>query len=203
MRRRRLPAGLRSRLLIALLATSAVTLGVAALVVLPPLQDRLRDQTVETVEDAVSDHAAELDQVIDDVGADKPLRDYYTPLFAPVRALQDQSSARVLILHTTLQSSDPDGPSPAFLYDSEFGSSYISDGSAACRLCPVCQLIAWLRSVNPESLDQLGHAAGSMLHALSGLVDAAHRSGERRGSPVEKINLADDTDDGPEETPWR
>ena len=50
--RRRLPAGLRFRLLVALLATSAVTLGVAALIVLPPLQDRLRDQTVESLEDA-------------------------------------------------------------------------------------------------------------------------------------------------------
>ena len=85
---------------------------------------------------------------------------------------------------------------------SDLGSSYISDGSAACRVCPLCQLIAWVRSVNPESLEQMGHAAGSMLHALSGLVDAAHRSGERRGSPVEKINLADESDDGPEESPW-
>ena len=85
---------------------------------------------------------------------------------------------------------------------SEFGSSYISDGSAACRICPLCQLIAFVRGVNPESLDQLGNAAGSMLHALSGLIDAAHRSGERRGSPVEKINLADESDGGPEESPW-
>jgi len=84
---------------------------------------------------------------------------------------------------------------------SGFGSSYIADGSDACRVCPLCQLIAWARSVNPESLEHLGHAAGSMLHAFSGLVDAAHRSGERRGSPVEKIDLADDPD-GPEEGPW-
>jgi signal transduction histidine kinase len=122
--RGRLPAGLRFRLLLALLATSVVTLGVAALVVLPPLQDRLRDQTVETVEDAVTDHAAEIDEAITDVGTDRPLADYYTPLFAPIRTIQDQSGARVLVLHRTLQSSDPEGPSPAFLYDSEFGSSY-------------------------------------------------------------------------------
>jgi hypothetical protein len=81
---------------------------------------------------------------------------------------------------------------------SEFGSSYIADGSAACRVCPLCQLIAFVRGVNPESLEQLGQAAGSMLHALAGLVDAAHRSDTRRGSPVEKINLSDD----PEDTPW-
>jgi hypothetical protein len=78
---------------------------------------------------------------------------------------------------------------------SGFGSSYISDGSAACRVCPLCQLIAFVRGVNPESMEQLGHAAGSLLNALAGLIDAAHRSDARRESPVEKIHLADDPDD--------
>jgi hypothetical protein len=81
---------------------------------------------------------------------------------------------------------------------SDLGSSYISDGSAACRVCPVCQLIAFVRGVNPESLEQMSHAAGSMLNALAGLVDAAHRSDTRRGSPVEKINLTDDDPGGPQ-----
>ena len=124
MRRRRLPAGLRARLLLAMLATSAVTLGVAALVVLPPLQDRLRDQTVETVENAVAEHVANIDQTIDDIGPDRRLADYYSPLFTPLRPLQDQSGARVLVLHKTLQSSAERGPAPAFLYDSEFSPRY-------------------------------------------------------------------------------
>ena len=42
LRRRRI--GLRPRLLAALVATSIVTLGVAALALLPPLQDRLASQ---------------------------------------------------------------------------------------------------------------------------------------------------------------
>ena len=50
--RRRLPAGLRWRLLLALLATSAVTLGAVALMVLPPMQDRLREQSADSLEDA-------------------------------------------------------------------------------------------------------------------------------------------------------
>lgn len=81
-----------------------------------------------------------------------------------------------------------------------FGSSYIADGSAACRVCPLCQLIAFVRGVNPESLEQLSHAAGSMLSALAGLVDSAHRSDARRGSPVQKIDL---TDDDTEDPTWR
>ena len=43
--RRRLPRGLRPRLLLALLLTSAVTLGIAATVLLSPLPDRLRQQS--------------------------------------------------------------------------------------------------------------------------------------------------------------
>jgi hypothetical protein len=81
----------------------------------------------------------------------------------------------------------------------DLSTSYISDGSAACRVCPLCQLIALVRGINPESLDQVTHAAGSMLSALAGLVDAAQRSQERRSSPVEKIHLADD----PQEPRWR
>ena len=51
--RRRLPAGLRWRLLLALVATSAVTLGATALVVLPPMQDRLRGQSADSLETQV------------------------------------------------------------------------------------------------------------------------------------------------------
>ena len=82
------------------------------------------------------------------------------------------------------------------------GSAYISDGSAACRVCPLCQLIAVVRGINPDTLDQFGHAAGSLLSAVAGLVESAQRSDSRRGSPVQKIRLADDPDDGPEGTPW-
>src|SRR5439155_26124871 len=46
--------GLRPRLLAALLATSAVTLVAAALTLLPPLRDRLRDQSVHNTRRATS-----------------------------------------------------------------------------------------------------------------------------------------------------
>ena len=125
--RRRLPAGLRSRLLIALLATSAVTLGVAALVVLPPLQDRLRDQTVETVEDAVSDHLIQIDRELAALAESKvPYSEYDTRLFPVARALEDQSGARVLVLSNTLQPADTDSAAPAFIYDSDYTPTLFS-----------------------------------------------------------------------------
>ncbi|HET8953179.1 MAG TPA: HAMP domain-containing sensor histidine kinase [Solirubrobacteraceae bacterium] len=51
--RRRLPRGLRPRLLLALLLTSAVTLGIAATVLLSPLPDRLREQSATNLRGAV------------------------------------------------------------------------------------------------------------------------------------------------------
>jgi signal transduction histidine kinase len=126
--RRRLPAGLRFRLLLALLATSAVTLGVAALVVLPPLHDRLRDQTVETVEQAMADHVGQFDQELATLREGKvPYAEYDTRLFSVGSALQDQSGARVLVLRPTLQPADPDiQPTPGFIYDSDYATSTFS-----------------------------------------------------------------------------
>jgi signal transduction histidine kinase len=55
MMRRRLPGGLRPRLLLAFILTSAATLGVAATVLLSPLQDRLREQSADNLRGAVQD----------------------------------------------------------------------------------------------------------------------------------------------------
>ena len=123
--RGRLPAGLRVRLLLALLATSAVTLGVAALVVLPPLQDRLRDQTVENVETAVADHVGAIDQQLAELREDRDVNyeDYDTRLFPVASPLQDQSGARVLVLSDTLMPADPNVGPPGFVYDSDYSTN--------------------------------------------------------------------------------
>ncbi|HYI19011.1 MAG TPA: HAMP domain-containing sensor histidine kinase [Solirubrobacteraceae bacterium] len=123
--RRRLPAGLRFRLLLALLVTSAVTLGVAALIVLPPLQDRLRDQTVESLEDAALATAPAFEARLAAVRSEARQRGepvdfetYDSALYDPAFELRKRVSARVLVMYRTLQSSDPDEAS-GFIYDSE------------------------------------------------------------------------------------
>src|ERR671910_3888428 len=123
--RRRLPAGLRFRLLLALLATSAVTLGVAALVVLPPLQERLRDQTVKSLEDAVLTTAPAFEERLASVRQNASARNepvdfdgYDSALYEPAFELRKRVNARVLVMYRTLQSSDPDEAS-GFIYDSE------------------------------------------------------------------------------------
>ena len=76
--------GLRPLLLASLVLAAAVTLGAAAIALLGPLQDRLRDQTVETVEDAVRDHVAAFDDTLAALREAKvPYAEYDTRLFSP------------------------------------------------------------------------------------------------------------------------
>jgi signal transduction histidine kinase len=56
--------GLRGRLLLALVATSAVTLAVAAAVTLSPLQDRLRQQSESSLQSTLEDSHGELERAV-------------------------------------------------------------------------------------------------------------------------------------------
>jgi signal transduction histidine kinase len=119
--RRRLPAGLRWRLLLAAVATSAVTLGAAALVVLPPMQDRLRDQSAEGLETQVAAIQPQFQDVFEELDK-KGVSDfdYSTPLGGLAAELNSQSNARVMVLDDDLQMSDTN---EQFLYDNEFGET--------------------------------------------------------------------------------
>ena len=130
--RGRLPAGLRWRFLLALVATSAVTLAATALVVLPPMQDRLRDQSAQSLEDSVDAARHNFQAVFDkrDQSEKEPPRDeiedfaawqdgYIQELGSPTSDLAQQSDARVLILDDNLMPSDSTENPPGFLYDSE------------------------------------------------------------------------------------
>ncbi len=131
--RRQLPGGLRWRLLLALLATSAVTLGVTALVVLPPMQDRLRTQSAEDLENAVEASRAGFQAVFTELDEKPGPSDYGSAEFTlwqdryenalstPSNDFTRQTDARVLVLDDTLVPGDGDPP-PGFLYDSEFTS---------------------------------------------------------------------------------
>ena len=132
--RRRLPGGLRWRLLLALLATSAVTLGVTALVVLPPMQDRLRTQSAEDLENAVEASRSSFQAVFTELDK-KPVPSQYdtaeftlwqdryeNDLRVPSNDFTRQTDARVLVLDDTLMPGSALQAPPGFLYDSEFTS---------------------------------------------------------------------------------
>jgi signal transduction histidine kinase len=85
--------GLRGRLLLALVATSAVTLAVAAAVTLSPLQDRLREQSETNLQNAMQDSRNALTKAID--ARESKWRDR---LYDPGWALQARAGdARVIV----------------------------------------------------------------------------------------------------------
>jgi signal transduction histidine kinase len=123
--------GLRGRLLLALVATSAVTLAIAAAVTLSPLQQRLREQSISNLESAVTESQDDLGAKMwstrqpsksDDARADR-LTKREGAIVPLANELSQRANARVLMLDPSLESSF--GSSPAFLYDTQPG---LADG---------------------------------------------------------------------------
>jgi signal transduction histidine kinase len=109
---RLLPAGLRGRLLLALVLTAAVTLGATAAVVLGPLRERLRQQSVHNLRNAVDDATPEFETALrsdlPEVHAvgDQPgtpsdyaatLNQYALASRTAASALSDRTGARVIV----------------------------------------------------------------------------------------------------------
>src|SRR6266516_1929387 len=91
------PPGLRVRLVLALLLTSAVTLAVAALTLLPPLERRLRDEEVRSLlSTAVSSRSSFQD-------ADVRPGDEPAVLAPLLRSLERRTGARVLLFDARLK----------------------------------------------------------------------------------------------------
>ena len=114
--RRRLPAGLRWRLLVALVVTSAVTLGVAAVVVLKPLQKDLRDQSAENLRSTVLNAAPEIQRAL----AAKP-KDRAIAVSDRAFDLRYQTDARVLVGDEALMPA-VGGTPPGFIADTDLFS---------------------------------------------------------------------------------
>ncbi len=70
----------------------------------------------------------------------------------------------------------------------------LATGSAECRVCPVCQLLAVVRQTRPEVFGHLADASSSFVAAVRTAVEshAEHGAGGRHG--VERIDLDLDLD---------
>jgi signal transduction histidine kinase len=125
--------GLRGRLLLSLVFTSAVTLVVAAVITVGPLQSRLRDESASALQEATeamrTEFATPLSKNRSPKGGDPdPEYDLHeaarrakraTSLSEPAFDLRERTGgARILV--TDLTFTDRDGHSPAFLYDTDF-----------------------------------------------------------------------------------
>ena len=110
---RRALRGLRGRLLLSLVFTSAVTLVVAAAITLSPLQSRLRSESANALEGTTESLRGELTQALDEHSARRIAKVGYD-------LSQRLGGARVLAADPTFSAG---GESPAFLFDSDVAGS--------------------------------------------------------------------------------
>ena len=81
--------------------------------------------------------------------------------------------------------------------------------AVTCQLCPVCQGIALVRSVRPETVDRLADLAGAIAATLRDLADQRRAGGQSTGarpgsgasSSTRVQDIRIDTDDESAETP--
>jgi hypothetical protein len=68
------------------------------------------------------------------------------------------------------------------------------DGAAACRYCPICMTVEFLRSTSPEVMEHLESAGLSLLAALRTASEQRATQAARRRSAgtVDKIDLSED-----------
>jgi len=152
--------GLRGRLLLALVLTSAVTLAAAAAVVLGPLQQRLRDQSTESLRAAVLAARPRLEEALVQRGR----VERSIALSSEAFELSDQTAGRVLVTDLALTPASQDESPPGFLADSESGPP------------PRQAFLAAIRTINRQQtvLDVRGDdlAVGVPLYHEGGVVGA-------------------------------
>ena len=95
--RGRLPGGLRGRLLVAFVLTSAVTLAVVSGILLGPLREQLREQSTDNLEIAVLGARPAIEGAWDD--------DF--EIANEARALRERTDARVMVANQSLTTTDP------------------------------------------------------------------------------------------------
>ena len=177
--RLRLWGGLRGRLLLALVLTSMVTLGAAAAVVLSPLQQRLRDQSIESLRAAVLAARPRFEDALKQRGLDRELA-----LGTEAFELSDQTAGRVLVTDLALTPADDEESPPGFLADSESGPP------------PRQAFLAAVRTINRQQtvLDVRGDdvAIGVPLYSEGGVVGVvvARRRLTEVANAVEEVRRA-------------
>ena len=112
--------GLRGRLLLALVATSAVTLTVAAAITLSPLQQRLRAQSASNLQNAVTEAYVPVSRALSDRRQTQSKLEF--KLSGLANDLRERTGARVLVANPWLASAT-NQPETSFLADTDFGTS--------------------------------------------------------------------------------
>jgi hypothetical protein len=70
-----------------------------------------------------------------------------------------------------------------------FDHEHLATGSAECQVCPVCQTVAALRQVRPETVEHLMDAAASLVAALKATVGQPPQGPGPTPSKVQHIDV--------------
>lgn len=70
-----------------------------------------------------------------------------------------------------------------------FDTEHFATDSSECQVCPVCQAVAALRQVKPETLDHLLDAAASFVAALKTTMSPAPGTPPGPGTRVQHIDV--------------
>jgi hypothetical protein len=68
-------------------------------------------------------------------------------------------------------------------------ADHLATGSAACLVCPLCQAVAALRAVRPETVEHLLDAAASFVAALRSTVAPGADGGTPPRPGVQRIDV--------------
>lgn len=71
-----------------------------------------------------------------------------------------------------------------------FDHEHLATGSAECQVCPVCQGVAALRQVRPETVEHLLDAAASLVAALKSTVPQPTPD-RPRSQRVQRIDISE------------
>jgi signal transduction histidine kinase len=153
--------GLRGRLLLALVLTSVVTLAASAAVVLGPLQQRLRDQSTESLRAAVMAARPRFERALARRGVGREFA-----LGSEAFELSDQTAGRVLVTDLALTPAGDESP-PGFLADSESGPPPRQAFLAAVRTLNRQETVLEVRgddlAVGVPLYDRRGAVAGAVV----------------------------------------
>ncbi len=73
-----------------------------------------------------------------------------------------------------------------------FDHEHLATGSAECQVCPVCQAIAALRQIRPETVEHLLDAAASFVAGLKSAFPHATPDSPRSAERVQHIDVQGD-----------
>ena len=100
---------------------------------------------------------------------------------AKLFAVLQQASAEAKGQHTAPveEPAEPEQDEP----EHEHGTA--RSGGPECQWCPVCQLIAKVRTTSPETIEQLSTAAAGVLGSLRSLLEAAAEAARQARADAE------------------